>query len=70
MPDEFEAEMDLETLLRAEKINRDSGRLGRAKHFAERKAESFHDFAERIPGKEVPVINGSPRKTSFTKRKK
>ncbi len=68
MPDEFQAEMDLETLARAREIERDRPRVARAKAAAERKAESLRQQASELAPAASRPMNGSPRETSFKKR--
>ena len=46
--DDFEAQMDIETLQRAEKVLHDPGRLGRAKEFAKRQSEALQDQSEAL----------------------
>lgn len=49
--DDFEAESDLHTLVRAKEIQKDQGRMSRAKSFASAKQDQFRKLAEDIPGK-------------------
>ncbi len=70
MPDEFQAEMDLDTLVRAKEIERDGTRVARARAFAERRAEALKAQADGLPAPRTRPINGSPRETSFKKRGK
>lgn len=45
---DFEAEMDLETLLRADAIRKDSGRVERARRYAQDKADKLRETADRV----------------------
>ena len=57
--DDFEAQEDAFTLLRSKQIEKDSGRLSRAKQFAERKRDEFDQMAKDLPNvKRKPVNNG------------
>lgn len=46
--DDFEAQMDIETLQRAEKVLHDPGRMGRAKEFARRQSDVLKDQSEAL----------------------
>ena len=69
MPDDFQAEEDLRVLTIADVIQRDSGRIKRARRFAERKSDEMRQIAENLPTARAKPINGSPRETSFKKGK-
>ncbi len=69
MPDDFQAEEDLRVLSIADVIQRDGGRVKRARRFAERKADEMRQIAENLPTARAKPLNGSPRETSFKKGK-
>lgn len=60
MPDEdLDAGFDAETLVRAREIEKDAGRMQRAKDFAGRQQDHFKQLAESIPGKPKRAFNGT-----------
>ncbi len=65
MPDEFEAQFDLETLVRAKEIGKDQARMDRAKRFAEKKREEFASLARDLPGKPPRRFNGAVKKSKM-----
>lgn len=69
MPDDFEAQQDLEILLAADRIAASKGRVGRARQFAERKSKEMQGVAENMRGR-APPPTGSPRETSFKPKTK
>ena len=66
MPDEFEAQFDLETLVRAKEIEKDLPRMQRAKLFAEKKREEFDRLARDLPGRPPRRFNGSVKNSKMT----
>ncbi len=67
MPDEFEAQMDLETINRAREIEKNPGRMDRAKRFAEKKSDEYSAFAGKIPGKPKQSFAGAVRNSRMNK---
>ena len=51
MIDDFEAQHDLDTLVRAKEIEADEGRLRRAKNHALEQQDHFRRLAADLPGK-------------------
>ena len=69
MPDDFQAEHDLQVLDMADRIVQDKGRVAKAARFAEQRAEELRAQADRISGREVKkAFNGSPRESSFKRK--
>ncbi len=65
MPDEYEAQYDVETLARAKEIVKDLARMDRAKRFAEKKREEFDRLAKDLPGKPARRFNGAVRNSKM-----
>lgn len=65
MPDDFEAEQDLRVLTEAERIKRDTGRVARARSFAERQSEEFKRLGESLPKAKTKGFNGSARNSKM-----
>ena len=65
MPDDFEAQHDLETLVRAKEINKDQARMDRAKRFAENKREEIDDIVKDFPSKPAPRFNGAVKNSKM-----
>lgn len=61
MPENFEAEFDLDTLVRAKEIEKDPGRMERAKQHALRQKERFAELAKSLPGTKRGGMNGAVR---------
>ena len=61
MPNDFEAQMDLETLAQAKEIEKDPSRVDRAKRFAEKKSEEYGQLSKSLPGKPARRFNGAGR---------
>jgi len=57
--DDFEAEQDAFTILRGKEIERDTGRMSRARAFAERKRDQFDAMAQSMPQAAKKSMNGS-----------
>ena len=68
MADEFEAQFDLETLVRAKEIEKDIGRMDRARRFAEKKRDEFRDVANDFPSKPKRRFNGEVRNSKMVNR--
>ena len=62
---DFEAEDDLRTLVRAQEIEDDPSRVMRARKFAAQKEEEFSKLAANLPGRRPRGFNGSVRKTGM-----
>lgn len=60
MPEDFQTETDLEILQRAKEIEKDPGRLSRAKNLAGEKADTLKDLAAK-PKAPKPRFNGARR---------
>lgn len=58
---DFDAEFDLDTLVRAKEIEKDSGRMARAREHALRQQERFGELAKNLPGTKQGGINGAAR---------
>lgn len=61
MTDDFDAQFDLETLTRAKEIEKDPGRMTRAREHALRQQERFGELAKNLPGTKKGGFNGSVR---------
>ena len=59
--DNFEAQFDLDTLVRAKEIEKDPGRMARAREHALRQQERFADLASKIPGTKKGGFNGATK---------
>ncbi len=68
--DDFQAEMDLQSLIQAEDIQKDSARMSRARTFAEQRAEKASGAVGKIFGeRERRPFNGAV-KNGFASKKK
>ena len=67
LPPDFEAEQDLDTLVRAEKIRKDTGRVDRAKAFANKRADQLREMADGLPKTEKKTrFNGAVQGSKMT----
>ncbi len=69
MPDDLDAEQDFHILTAANTIARSKPRVARAKRFAERKADELRKQSESLPAERARPLDGSPRETSFRKKR-
>ncbi len=67
MPHEFDAGFDLDTLVRAKEIEKDVGRMARAKDHAVQQKERFAGIARDLPGKKPGGFNGAVRDSKMVK---
>ncbi len=58
---DFQAQMDMETLIRAKEIQEVPGRVSAAKRFAEEKAEEMREAAGKIESPKPRPFNGAKR---------
>ena len=56
---DFQAEGDMDALVRAKEIESDPTRLASAKRFAEDRQEQFARIAKSLPGKPARRFNGA-----------
>lgn len=61
MPDDFEAQFDLDTLVRAKEIEKDPGRMARAREHALAQQERFRELSKNLPGTKKGGFNGAAR---------
>lgn len=59
MSDDFEAQDDAFTLIRAKEIEKDQGRVGRARVFAEKKRDQFGQMLDELPKIPIKAKNNS-----------
>lgn len=59
--EDYQAENDLGTIMRAEEIRRDPARLNRAKQYAERKRDEMDRMAKEFPKVGTKMFNGAMR---------
>lgn len=58
---DFDASFDLDTLVRAKEIEKDPGRMMRAREHALQQQERFSEMAKNLPGTKKGGFNGSVR---------
>ncbi len=56
---DFQAEIDMDALVRAKEIESDPARMASAKRFAEDRREQFARIAQSLPGKSARKFNGA-----------
>lgn len=56
---DFQAEMDMRTVLKAEEVKQNAGRMRAAKEFASRESERFQQIADKFPQTENKAFIGS-----------
>lgn len=59
--DDYEAESDLNAIVRAKEIEADESRMARAKRFAEKRKNEFAEVAASLPGKAPSGFDGAVR---------
>ena len=67
MPDEFDAQYDLDTLVRAKEIEKDAGRIARAREHAVEQKERFAGMVRDLPGMKPSGFNGATRDSKMVK---
>lgn len=65
--DEFEAESDAFTLIRAKEIEADAGRIMAARNFAEQQKEKFEQMGRDLPEIKKRPMNNSVRNSKMEK---
>lgn len=59
--EDFDAQFDLDTLVRAKEIEKDPSRMARAKEHALHQQERFAELARNLPGTKRGGFNGAAR---------
>lgn len=62
---DFEAESDAHALIQSREVEKDPGRIARARAFVERKRDQFADMAKALPDTPVKVPNGTVRNSKM-----
>lgn len=65
LDDDFQAESDAHALIQGKEVEKDPGRIARARGFIERQRDKFADMAKALPDTPVKVPNGTVRNSKM-----
>ena len=65
---DYEAQEDAETVIRAKEIEKDQGRMNRARQYVQGQKERFSNMETALPGKAPHLVNNAVRNSVFAKQ--